>query len=531
MAQPSKKGKKVTVAQVIREGERALNGGKPEKALNCADQILRVEPASLVGLKLRALALSRLDRGAEALTVQQQVCLLEPDEPKELGKLIQMAAAEPKEARTAVVAAERLRAMDPDDYERNKLLGALYGAIGWRRRAEELALAAAAGREPFETRRSKGEERLRVLKLFSIANGTLRYNPASRGSVLQGTNNISALLDREHVTIYEMPIESLDHKPDILEALPEVDVIYNAIADGDRSGEALSRSLPYIDTLGVPVVNHPSSVLKSTRMGTHMRLRSLDGVIAPRTVNLTAQVGDCSRAIRKKVEANELSFPILVRPRQMHGQQHLVCFTAPEEVHYELPAGEQQDLNITEYVDCSFHSPKAPHLKLYAKYRFFIIDGELYPAHCEISDQYKVTLENSLPIMNQYPAFIEQAKRFLENPQAVLGDEVIERVRAVLEATELDYAAVDFCPLESGEIVVFEANAAMRNRLAGRRLPWEGEAYVRILRAFHDLLIERAGVSGWDYRLPQPTDAEREGTVDQTQLVYDHERPKEPTPA
>ena len=55
----------------------------------------------------------------------------------------------------------------------------------------------------------------------------------------------------------------------------------------------------------------------------------------------------------------------------------------------------------------------------------------------------------------------EEERRFLEHPETVLGPVAWGALRAIQEALGLDYFGVDFALSPDGELLLFEANAAM----------------------------------------------------------------------
>jgi hypothetical protein len=93
------------------------------------------------------------------------------------------------------------------------------------------------------------------------------------------------------------------------------------------------------------------------------------------------------------------------------------------------------------------------------KYRVMLIDGKICPLHVAVSYQWKIHYVTA--DMEDYPEHRAEDAAFLNNMPDVLGPHAmaaLERVRCVLG---LDYAGVDFSLNAKGELLLFEANAAM----------------------------------------------------------------------
>jgi hypothetical protein len=81
---------------------------------------------------------------------------------------------------------------------------------------------------------------------------------------------------------------------------------------------------------------------------------------------------------------------------------------------------------------------------------------------------------------------------FLENMPAVLGPRALAALGEVFETMGLDYAGADFSKNMDGDIVLFEANAAMVVPLPGKDARWDYRrpAVQRILNAIRILLTK-----------------------------------------
>ena len=95
----------------------------------------------------------------------------------------------------------------------------------------------------------------------------------------------------------------------------------------------------------------------------------------------------------------------------------------------------------------------------FRKYRFICIDGAIFPYHLAIHDDWKVHHFRT-DMANQEWMRREEAC-FLKDMHLVFDEAQQAALRAVAAATLLDYCGIDCALNQNGEIVMFEANAAM----------------------------------------------------------------------
>jgi len=121
------------------------------------------------------------------------------------------------------------------------------------------------------------------------------------------------------------------------------------------------------------------------------------------------------------------------------------------------------------------------------KYPMMCLGGELYPAHLAIAGQWKVHYFSSA--MAEDAGYRAEEEAFLTDPAAVLGERGWRAVEAIRDVLGLDYGGMDFSLNAAGDVLLFEANAAMTihppepsERWAYRRAP-----IARILDAARNL--------------------------------------------
>lgn len=268
--------------------------------------------------------------------------------------------------------------------------------------------------------------------------------------------------------------------------LPPHRLVFNAIGDADLDPAALATAQSVAALSGAPVLNSPSSVMATGRADNARRLANLPGVISPATVTLTRDLLTGADA-RTALARHGLSFPLLLRSPGFHTGRHFVRVESAESLRVavaELPGSE---LTAIQYLDSRGADGKV------RKYRVMMIDGSLYPLHVAISSHWKIhyfTAEMADNAENR----AEDAE-FLANMPAVLGPRAMAALEHIQNSLDLDYAGIDFGLSPSGDLLLFEANAAMvvnppepDERWAYRRPPVE-----RIFAAVRRMLLSRAG--------------------------------------
>ena len=228
------------------------------------------------------------------------------------------------------------------------------------------------------------------------------------------------------------------------EALPQHDLVVNAIGDADLCAAALARAEAMLAGTTAPVINPPARVRATGRTEMARRLAAIPGVIAPRMRVLPRAA---------LAAADGLAFPLLLRAPGFHTGRHFVRVDnrgALGEASAALP-GEA-------LLAIAYHDVRGPD-GMARKYRTMCIDGVVYPLHLAISAAWKVHYFTAA--MADRPAHREEERRFLDDMPGVLGPRAMAALEAVAATLGLAYGGVDFALTADGSLLVFEANATM----------------------------------------------------------------------
>lgn len=291
------------------------------------------------------------------------------------------------------------------------------------------------------------------------------------------------LIDNRVFLIITVATEFYDPK----QRLPPHRLVFNTIGDADVCEPALGAARTLVGRTNAPVINSPDAVLATGRIANAQRLRGVPGVVTPRIILLPREVlagADGPNALRQ----HEFHFPLLLRRPGFHTGRHFVRVenaTALAAAASELPA---EELMVIEYLDARARDGKS------RKYRVMSIDGQLFPLHLAISDNWKVHYFSAA--MSGNPAHQAEEAAFLNDMPAALGPKAMRALEQIQDTLGLDYGGIDFGLGQNGEVLLFEANATMLIQLPGRGSQWDYRrpAIGRALEAARNMLFERAGV-------------------------------------
>lgn len=223
--------------------------------------------------------------------------------------------------------------------------------------------------------------------------------------------------------------------------LPAHDVIFNSIADPDACPGALDAAEWLIAGADRPVINPIERIRLTGRVGTPQRLSGIDGVVAPAVALLD----------RDAVPAAVSSFPVLLRSPGHHNGKHFAFVEARD--HLAAAIGS---LPGDRLLSIAFADTRGPDGR-FRKYRVMFVDGALYPAHLAISPHWNVHYFSA----QMGEAEQREEAHFLNAMESALGDRAIAALHHIERRLGLEYAGIDFGLDPAGNVVVFEANAAM----------------------------------------------------------------------
>ncbi|RZM82552.1 tetratricopeptide repeat protein [Leptolyngbya iicbica] len=388
-------------------------------------------------------------------------------------------------ARRLLTQAEQNR---PLGSEALKMLAALYRRSGETAKARH-CIAAWVQLDAIAAPNHPHPDRPNILRLRSVEKSYFGIKTNRKTGLrycwLKGGHFSSKnLIDRSRCNLYVGTVSG--HNPIGPEALPGVDLIVNGVscADLDPIGlnhvEACLANFP-----DVPVINPPSQVRHTTRAENARRLGVLPHVILPQAELFRLE--GAAAAIATQIEATGLSYPMIVRHRGTQtGKTVEKVDHRPALVEWLAAQPPGTEVYATAFIDCRWPDG------YYHKTRVFFIDGELFPVASLASDTWQIHSGDRYRIMSSTPSTQADEQRFLNDPAAYLGPKAFDALYAICDTIGLDFFGIDFTLDAEGNVIVFEANAAMRHNFDhAENFPYTRPHLENVSAAFAAMLDRR----------------------------------------
>ena len=301
--------------------------------------------------------------------------------------------------------------------------------------------------------------------------------------VTRGSGNISygSLLPRSQ---FDRLVWYMEHaRPEQVAELGPYAVVLNAIGDPDVAVASQPAVDAFLTDCVTPVLNPPARIEATSRHRIGETLAGIEGLVAPRTIRLTAD--EVSEGLGAATARAGLEGPFIVRPTGSHGGKGLVL--AEDLAALTRIAPEKgADLYVTAFHD--YRSADG----FYRKYRMIFVDRRPYAYHLAIGPHWMVHHRSAE--MEDDPRRIAEELAFLRDPEAAVGPRAMAAIHAIGQRLDLDYGGIDFGLTDDGKVLLFEANATMLTHLEPADGPFAAKnAYIEpILRAFRSHLTTLA---------------------------------------
>ena len=228
--------------------------------------------------------------------------------------------------------------------------------------------------------------------------------------------------------------------------VPRLPVV-NHMGDADRYKVALRQAAAVIERLGVPCLNHPMAVRRTTRDGIAVLLEGIAGVLVPRTVRIAPS---CVEDFPRAVEREGFCYPVIARlTGTQTGRTQTLVESADAWSKVHGIAWRDREVYLTQYVECS--DPDG----LYRKQRVVFVGGRPMPNSVLTGTSWSVHGAGRLP--EHQPHEVHWLTAFEAESLPYLRERLMEIARRV----RLDFFGIDFALRPDGTMVIFEANAAM----------------------------------------------------------------------
>ena len=392
----------------------------------------------------------------------------------------------------AKVSLEQSLRRKPEHFTTNYLLS----AIATHAKDSETAkayLTAAARAEPFRGRSRVDDKRHTILKLRSFEGARVAPKKLSNGrytTSLKGAQvSTKSLIDKER---FQLMLGNISSQSAVDIEPPRCDLIFNGISDIDSSPSAWKTVNTLLDKWsGIPVINRPQFLTNTTRDAVAKICNSIDGLKAGVTKRYDSMTLMDNAKLVKDIES-EFNYPVLTRTIGTHtGATFQKSETSAELSKALHQLDNKRDIYVTQYVDSRSGDSS------FQKIRCFFVDGTPYPV-CNIrSLHWEIRNRSRYLATSSNKEWIAEEAYSMEHFAEYMGEDRLSALVALHERINLDLFGVDFALLSSGEILVFEANVAMRHNYDYVELaPQIKPALDRVGAAFNEMVTSRINSTG-----------------------------------
>ena len=270
-------------------------------------------------------------------------------------------------------------------------------------------------------------------------------------------------------------------QPDLLmQSKPRL--IFSQVTDPDTSRGALERFVHLMQKIDAPVINHPASVLRTTREQVTDTLQGIDGLRVPRTIRCKPLSPE---DVYTMAAAAGIELPFIVRMAGVHGGKQMFRVDTQED-YPQLHAFpfDGRAFYISQYLDFADGSGA------YHKYRIAVIGDQVISRHALVGPEWNV--HGSTRKTDYFLTFPPEHERVARIEHEYLPA-LAGMISTIRKRLELDYFGIDCSINEDGGVTLFEANAAMN--LFQNDVPGLIPVIDRIRVATRDLISSRSGMS------------------------------------
>jgi len=199
------------------------------------------------------------------------------------------------------------------------------------------------------------------------------------------------------------------------------------------------------------------------------------------------------------IERDLLASPLLLRSPGSHTGRNFIFVEKASELAAAAVGLPGDELLVIEYLEARGRDGNA------RKYRVMLIGGQIYPLHLAISQKWKV--HDFTSDMADKPDHRAEEALFLGDMRAALGDTALTALEHIRDELGLDYAGVDFGLAPNGDLLLFEANAAMVIAVpdTDERWAYRRTAVSSIIGAVVAMIMQKSTAAQRSPRHPAPS--------------------------
>jgi hypothetical protein len=273
--------------------------------------------------------------------------------------------------------------------------------------------------------------------------------------------------------------------------LPEHDIAIVIASDSEDCREALRKIDAAAARWPRPLLNPPALVGCLDRDKLYRLLAGIEGLTIPATLVVTRErLADVARTAEALTDiAEDLSFPVIVRPRGSHAGAGLARIDTAEAMTRYLAERSEELFFISRFIDYSSDDA------LFRKYRLAFVGGKPYACHMAIADRWDIWYLNAGMSASAEKRLEEET--FMRTFDIGFGRRHQAALAAMSERIGLDYFTIDCAETRDGSLLVFEADntAVVHNMDPPHIFPYKPPQMHNIFDAFAAMLERRAAVA------------------------------------
>jgi Flp pilus assembly protein TadD len=279
-------------------------------------------------------------------------------------------------------------------------------------------------------------------------------------------------------------------RPSARKQIPQPDFVINNHVNGELilSEGNLPGVSELADSFGVPVVNHPTKAVQTTRDVSAKLLDDLSGVLVPKTMRFSPVGKTCEELVRESED--QYDYPLITRTLISQEGKGMTKVDSRDALVELLSAGCPEKFFVTQFVDCRRRN------EFFRKIRAAIVQDEIVIIRVDYDTYWNVhgrKSEKRVPFYLEHAYVLDEEKRICKDPETELGRSAMQSLRAIRDRIPLDVFGIDFAVKADGLLIFYEANATMNLfSTASKEAPNPKEAGDRLKLAFQSYFTSLA---------------------------------------
>jgi hypothetical protein len=330
---------------------------------------------------------------------------------------------------------------------------------------------------------------LRSHRLFRLPCATtqprLRVLALAAATDMGSNTPIEFLLEESGIELMVLYVTSEAELP---APLPDHDVAMVIASDSEDCRVALGKVDAAAPNWPQPLLNVPRLVGSLDRDKLFRLLDGIEGLEVPATLVITRErLVDVTQSPDELADiAENLAFPVIVRPRGSHAGSGLAKIDDAQALALYLASQQEELFFISRFVDYSSED------RQFRKYRLAFVDGKPFACHMAIADRWDIWYLNAGMAHSREKRLEEET--WMRTFDAGFARRHLSALTAMADRIGLEYFTVDCAETADGALLIFEADntAVVHNMDHAHVFPYKPPQMRKIFDAFAAMLVRYA---------------------------------------